>query len=78
MQKERQVKRSVNVQSDGERRWQSAYQLLWQWSQAALNPAEAEPSVEPDGMPLVSQEIHHADSPLCTRLDQHSGAKTDD
>jgi len=53
------LRRHVQPRSDGQQRWDRAYQHLLQWN--------AQPSPLPP--PLTSQEDTHASSPLCPRLD---------
>ena len=63
-----QVRRSVVARSDGQRRWDIAYQLLLPWA------------IEPTGDPLSggppSQENGHEDRPVYPSIDDYSNAKS--
>jgi hypothetical protein len=64
MKRNWQVSRSLTAQTDGQRRWDVAYQLLWQWSQ------EAETQIKTTVVP--KQEKSNECSSLCTRIDRGS------
>jgi hypothetical protein len=68
MKRKWQVHRSVVERSDGQRRWDRAYQLLLRWA------------MEPSGAPLPggasSQENEHEDRVVCPSLDALSNAKS--
>jgi hypothetical protein len=69
MKQKWQISRSLTAQADGQRRWDVAYQLLWQWSR------EAETQVTTTGVP--KQEKSNECSPICTRIDRSPSTDTD-
>ena len=69
MKRKWQVSRLLTAQADGQRRWDVAYQLLWQWSQ------EAETQVKATVVP--KQEKSNEYSPICTRIDSPPSTDTD-
>jgi hypothetical protein len=68
MKRKWQVRRLVVERSDGQRRWDIAYQLLLHWA------------MEPTGDPLPggtpSQENEHEDRPVYQSIDALSNAKS--
>ena len=68
MKRKWQVRRSVVERSDGQRRWDIAYQLLVRWA------------MEPTGDPLPeiapSQENKHEDRSVYPSIDALSNAKS--
>ena len=68
MKRKWQVRRSVVERSDGQRRWDIAYQLLVRW---AMEPTGYS---LPDGTP--SQENEHEDRPVYPSIDALSNAKS--
>lgn len=56
------TRRTLVPQTDGQRRWDQAYQLLVQWTPPAVAPP-----------PQPTEEVPHADSHLCARLDLPTG-----
>jgi hypothetical protein len=72
-----QVRRTAVAVANGQQRWDHAYQLLVRW--ATTSPPEQGRPVPP--MPIWAQdvqEVSHACSRLCARLDDPSGAAADD
>ena len=65
-----QIRRRVSARSDGERRWDAAYQFLLQW--AMDHDAGTYP------VPSHRQEESHGSSPVCPCLDHPATANTDD
>ncbi len=81
MRRKWQVSRSLITKAEGERCWECAYQLLWEWSQTATQPLD-DASGESDESSLpkrhtFQQEAEHASRPLSASLDQQSGPETD-
>ncbi len=66
-----QVTRSGIVRSDGERRWDYAYQFLLHWAMERDTGNSPVPSAP-------AQEDSHGNRPVCPRLDQPSAADPDD
>jgi uncharacterized protein (UPF0548 family) len=65
-----QIRRRVIARSDGERRWDAAYQFLLQWAMdhdAGTCPVPSHP-----------QEESHGSSSVCPCLDHPSTANADD
>lgn len=69
MKRKWQVRRSVVERSDGQRRWDIAYQLLVRW-------AMEEPTGDPLPDSTPSQENEHEDRPVCPSIDVLSNAKS--
>ena len=65
-----QIRRRVIARSDGERRWDAAYQCLLPW---AMDHDAGTCSV-----PSHRQEESHGSSPVCPCLDHPATANTDD
>ncbi len=66
-----QVIRSGIARSDGERRWDYAYQFLLQWAM------ECDTGTQPVSSALA-QEDHHGNRSVCPRLDQPPATHPDD
>ena len=66
-----QVSRSGIVRSDGERRWDYAYQFLLQWAM------ESDTGTQPVSSALA-QEDPHGNRSVCPRLDQPPATRPDD
>ena len=60
--------RTVISRSDGQRRWDYAYQFLLRWAMEQKDD-ESEPT---------QKEEHHGNCSLCTCIDQSSTTKPDD
>ena len=67
MKREWQVHRAVAEYPDGQRRWDTVYQLLLRWMM------EQTVDQQPTGLP--SQENNNEDRPVCPSIDQPSNAK---
>jgi hypothetical protein len=65
-----QIRRRVIARSDGERRWDAAYQFLLQW---AMDHHEGTCPV-----PSHLQEASHGSSPVCPCLDHPATTNPDD
>jgi uncharacterized protein (UPF0548 family) len=65
-----QIRRRVIARSDGERRWDAAYQFLLQWAM----DHDAGPCL----VPSPPQEESHGSRPVCPCLDHPSTANADD
>jgi hypothetical protein len=65
-----QVRRTTKAGSDGERRWDYAYQFLLQW--ATVNDAGKLPAPVPN-----EKEAAHGNRSVCPSLDQSSTPYTD-
>jgi hypothetical protein len=65
-----QIRRRVIARSDGERRWDAAYQFLLQWAM--------ENHAGPCPVPSHLQEESHGSSPVCPCLDHPATTNTDD
>ena len=69
MKREWDVHRIFNEQDDGQRRWDSAFQLLLRWAMAESSTQAVET--------LPRQEIQeNASSDLCARIDHASKPNT--
>ena len=68
MKKEWQVNRTVVERSDGQRRWDMAYQLLVRWAM--------EPTVEQQSTNTPCQEHEHEDSFVYPSIDPLPNAKS--
>ena len=66
-----QVSRSGIARSDGERRWDYAYQFLLQWAM------EIETGIQPVSS-VLAQEDCHGNRSVCPRLDQPPATRSDD
>ena len=66
-----QVIRSGIARSDGERRWDYAYQFLLQWAMETDTGNSPVPSAP-------AQENHHGNRSVCPCLDQPPAADPDD
>ena len=64
------VSRTLKSQPDGQRRWDIAYQLLWQWT------LEREAQFQPTS--TDKQEESDEDRTLHTCIDRTSAAESDD
>jgi hypothetical protein len=64
MKQEWIIHRRTVEQTDGQRRWDLAYQCLLRWAQAARQGTS---SVE------TQQEAHHESSDLCSSIDPTAG-----
>ena len=64
MKAEWEIRRTSVAQSDGQRRWDAAYQLLLRWAM--------DTETGPEPTPSTNQEQRHEDCPLCTGLDQQT------
>ena len=71
MKSEWNVSRTTTARSDGQRRWDYAYQFLLRWTREQEAGQE-----EPE--PLTNQEDYNGNSTVCTYFDQSSTAETDD
>lgn len=60
------TRRTLVPQTDGQRRWDQAYQLLLQWTQTSISPP-----------PPITEEVTHASSDLCARLDPATDTNPD-
>ena len=60
------TRRTLLPQADGQRRWDQAYQLLLQWTQASVPPP-----------PQTTEEVAHVSSDLCAGLDPKASADPD-
>lgn len=71
------TRRSFVTPLDGQARWDRAYQHLLRWSRPAPQP----PLMSPDRLAVPEapdgQEVTHARSGVCARLDTQSGANAD-
>ena len=65
------VHRTVRAQSDGERRWDYAYQFLLQWAM------EIDTGTQPLSSALA-QEDTHGNRSVCPRVDQPPTTDPDD
>lgn len=76
MKRQWRTRRQALPQSDGQRRWDRAYQLLLEWTTPSETAtATADPSPVPTVAALLStQEVEHAGGPVCARLDPATGA----
>jgi hypothetical protein len=76
MKRQWRTRRQTLPQSDGQRRWDRAYQLLLEWTTPReIAMATADPSAVPPVAALHSnQEVEHAGGAVCTRLDPATGA----
>lgn len=73
MQHQWQIHRTPVATTNGQQRWDQAYQLLLRWAQTNSSPAGLViPSAPSD------QEVFHASSYLCTGLDITSSPAPDD
>ena len=70
MKSQWRVSRSVASRSDGQRRWDYAYQSLLRW--VMEDPAGIVPA------PSRLQEDYHGDRAVCSGLDQPPAADADD
>ena len=68
MKRKWQVRRSVVERSDGQRRWDIAYQLLVCWAM--------EPTDDPLPDSISNQENKHEDRPVYPSIDALSNAKS--
>jgi uncharacterized protein (UPF0548 family) len=66
-----QVSRSGIARSDGERRWDYAYQFLLHWAM------ETDTGTQPVSS-TPAQEDHHGNRSVCPSLDQPPAADPDD
>jgi hypothetical protein len=64
MKRQWQIRHAVAECSDGQRRWDYAYQFLLRWM------------MEQTGEQQTSQENDHEDRPLCSSIDQPANAKS--
>ena len=69
MTKKWEISRSLKMETDGQGRWDIAYQLLWKWTQ------ELEKQVEKKS--IVKQEMSDEDSIVCTSIDESSSPSPD-
>ena len=65
-----QIRRQLHTTADAARRWDRAYQMLLQWSQATDSPTQPEFSttLQP------SLEVPYDQRPLCPRIDRPADA----
>jgi hypothetical protein len=70
-------RRTQVVTADGRQRWDKAYQNSLAWSQLPAQPTQ-DPRIQDVGEGQDAQEVAHARSGLCTRLDAEPGACSDD
>jgi hypothetical protein len=68
-----QFHRSLVAAPDGQQRWDRAYQSLLAWSQRSALPLQRPEDQEA----RESQEVPHARSGVCARLDAEPGAHAD-
>ena len=70
MDRQWQLSRSFEARTDGQRRWDYAYQFLLQWAMA--------PTADATSASSLAQEDCHANRHLCSRLNSTPTAATDD
>ena len=70
MKRQWQIRRQFQTTADSARRWDQAYQMLLQWSQATDSPTQPEFSttLQP------SLEVTYDQRPLCPRIDRPADA----
>lgn len=61
-----QIKRTVKVTEDGQKRWDQAYLLILEIAKAGEQGRETQ-----------GAEVNHASSDLCARIDPASGTSSD-
>ena len=61
-----QIKRTVKVTEDGQKRWDQAYLLILEIAKAVKQGQETQ-----------GAEVNHASSDLCARIDPTSGTSSD-
>ena len=63
MKRKWEVRRSLDQRTDGQRRWDIAYQRLLQWTQAVAAGPDQGPA------PITTQEVNDESRHLCPCLD---------
>jgi hypothetical protein len=69
--------RALVVSPDEQQRWDRAYQNILAWSQLPA-PSTQDPQIQDVGEGQNAQEVAHARSGLCARLDAEPDACSDD
>jgi len=67
-----EVRRSLVLRLDAQRRWDIAYQRLLQWTNKVAGVSEEDTNLNP------TQEVKDENCPLCPRFDFAATTKSDD